>query len=392
MRGSPLADGAMIALRQETATLGERRTHNMNWEQFVRLPTDRLAAVDPVDDHVEYTPFGHIVPDTNSANGVPVMFTELYEYRTSGIVFAKGRSELVTTGQWMQEDPAGFVASDANLRRYVENDPTNLTDPGGRQPDRDQERFLGGEVTAVNTTFPLPESTFMFQGRRATVTAQLVTFQQSARDGMAAPPPAIGYLRFQFTVPGLNDLATMREVHLLQLFRTRRYDKREGGNMQTGTYSWNDIPGIGRVYKPSDNKWYLDTVHPTSPYVDSPGISRARYERTADSLTFLDRPSANTAADSRRVEKEFHTYLVYKGTILYEVDWQYAFRWNGVGKAQTLTPDYLGGRGPVRPDPRAPSPLPKELAPGQFIGGYDGTDFTGTAAERYYPNPIKDRP
>jgi hypothetical protein len=34
-------------------------------------------------------------------------------------------------GRWLSEDPIGFEACDANLYRYVGNDPTNRTDPSG---------------------------------------------------------------------------------------------------------------------------------------------------------------------------------------------------------------------------------------------------------------------
>jgi hypothetical protein len=36
-----------------------------------------------------------------------------------------------TIGRWTTEDPIGFRAADANLYRYVGNDPTNRTDPSG---------------------------------------------------------------------------------------------------------------------------------------------------------------------------------------------------------------------------------------------------------------------
>jgi hypothetical protein len=35
---------------------------------------------------------------------------------------------------WMSEDPLGFAAGDANLYRYVGNDPVNATDPSGKEP------------------------------------------------------------------------------------------------------------------------------------------------------------------------------------------------------------------------------------------------------------------
>jgi hypothetical protein len=46
---------------------------------------------------------------------------------------------LATGGQWMEEDPDGFAAGDANLRRIVRNDPTNTVDPSGLDGE-----FLGG--------------------------------------------------------------------------------------------------------------------------------------------------------------------------------------------------------------------------------------------------------
>lgn len=36
-----------------------------------------------------------------------------------------------TLGRWLQEDPIGFDAGDANLYRAEENSPTNLLDPYG---------------------------------------------------------------------------------------------------------------------------------------------------------------------------------------------------------------------------------------------------------------------
>jgi hypothetical protein len=36
-----------------------------------------------------------------------------------------------TVGRWLEEDPIGFEGGDANLYRFVGNDPTNFTDPSG---------------------------------------------------------------------------------------------------------------------------------------------------------------------------------------------------------------------------------------------------------------------
>jgi RHS repeat-associated protein len=36
-----------------------------------------------------------------------------------------------TIGRWTTPDPSGFEAADADLFRYVHNNPTNATDPSG---------------------------------------------------------------------------------------------------------------------------------------------------------------------------------------------------------------------------------------------------------------------
>jgi RHS repeat-associated protein len=90
------------------------------------------AAGTTVTDHIDYGAFGNITLETNSAaTGRGYLYTGLAEDRSTGIVQAQHRTLLVTTGQWMQEDPLGFTAGDPNLRRYVVNDVANQTDPSG---------------------------------------------------------------------------------------------------------------------------------------------------------------------------------------------------------------------------------------------------------------------
>ena len=45
-------------------------------------------------------------------------------------------------GRFLSEDPMGFRASDTNLYRYVDNGPTNHTDPSGDFPDPWGYRWL----------------------------------------------------------------------------------------------------------------------------------------------------------------------------------------------------------------------------------------------------------
>src|ERR1700677_474256 len=53
----------------------------------------------------------------------------------TGLYYARARYYNPQTGQWMSQDPLGFDAGDSNLSRYVNNAPTNATDPSGLQDD-----------------------------------------------------------------------------------------------------------------------------------------------------------------------------------------------------------------------------------------------------------------
>jgi hypothetical protein len=47
-----------------------------------------------------------------------------------------------TTGRWLTKDPIGFEAGDANLYRYVKNDPTNSQDPSGLADEKEKPTFV----------------------------------------------------------------------------------------------------------------------------------------------------------------------------------------------------------------------------------------------------------
>ena len=52
---------------------------------------------------------------------------------TTGLYYANARYYNPATGTWTSQDPLGFDAGDSNLYRYVNNGPTNGTDPSGQQ-------------------------------------------------------------------------------------------------------------------------------------------------------------------------------------------------------------------------------------------------------------------
>jgi RHS repeat-associated protein len=58
-------------------------------------------------------------------------FTGRYLDAETGLQNNLNRWYDAATGQWISEDPIGFAAGDANLARYVGNEPTGYIDPSG---------------------------------------------------------------------------------------------------------------------------------------------------------------------------------------------------------------------------------------------------------------------
>jgi RHS repeat-associated protein len=101
---------------------------------------DRLGSVRDVTDMtgvvvntVAYTAFGGVSVMTNPGAMVDSGFVNMWWDATVGLYIAHWRGYDPVTGQWQTEDPIGFSAGDANLRRYVGNNATNGVDPTGLQ-------------------------------------------------------------------------------------------------------------------------------------------------------------------------------------------------------------------------------------------------------------------
>jgi hypothetical protein len=82
-------------------------------------------------------------------------------------------------GKWLEEDPDGFKAGDADLYRYVGNDPTNFTDPRGTVAVGNLLARLAGEEEIKETPFYArqPEIKFAVERRvRSQVDKRLAPF------------------------------------------------------------------------------------------------------------------------------------------------------------------------------------------------------------------------
>ncbi len=80
-----------------------------------------------------YDGFGNITSESSPPNTGNVTFTGLAFLRSADLLGAKKRVYNPLTGNWDQQDPDRWLAGDPKLDRYVENNPTNATDPTGLQ-------------------------------------------------------------------------------------------------------------------------------------------------------------------------------------------------------------------------------------------------------------------
>ncbi len=110
--------------------------------------TDRLGSVrdihknqpagdDYILDHIDYSAFG-VVTESNANYGDRYKYTGREFDSETGLQYNRARYYDPKIGRWTSEDPLGFDAGDTNLNRYVNNEPTDMTDPSGLAGQRSE--------------------------------------------------------------------------------------------------------------------------------------------------------------------------------------------------------------------------------------------------------------
>ena len=99
-----------------------------------------------VTNHITYDAFGNVTEVSNSEFESLIGFTGRPLEKASGLQNNLHRWYESTTGRWVSEDPISFFGGDANLYRYVGNDPVGQIDPSGRMKEDPFYRFLGEKL------------------------------------------------------------------------------------------------------------------------------------------------------------------------------------------------------------------------------------------------------
>jgi RHS repeat-associated protein len=131
----------------------QRPNDGVTWYLTDRLGSvrDMANATGGIVNHIEYDAFGGIVSESNPQLGDRFKYTGREWDSASGLYNYRARYYMPELGIFMSEDPIGFCAGDANLRRYVGNRVTNATDPSGMFAISEFGAILAAQVKVVTT-------------------------------------------------------------------------------------------------------------------------------------------------------------------------------------------------------------------------------------------------
>jgi RHS repeat-associated protein len=126
------------------------------------LNYDPTTDTSSVFNHRQFDGFGKITAETNGAIEFRYAYTGEYFDEDTGLQYHWYRWYDPGVGRWVSEDPIGIDGGDPNFSRYVENSPTNYTDPNGlskgqgRTVRRRHWRRPPSETRTGGTTPPQP--------------------------------------------------------------------------------------------------------------------------------------------------------------------------------------------------------------------------------------------
>ena len=108
-------------------------THGVLWALTDHQGTvrDVIDSTGAVTNHIQYNSFGHITSQTHGHVNYRFTYTGRELDAETGLHYYRARYYDSVNGRFISADPIGFNAGDANLYRYVGNNPGNGVDPTG---------------------------------------------------------------------------------------------------------------------------------------------------------------------------------------------------------------------------------------------------------------------
>jgi RHS repeat-associated protein len=124
-----LADEQVMSLSTAGNTLWPLTDH-LNTTRDI-ADRDATTGMVSIENHRQFDSYGNVISETDSTVDILFGFTARPVDEATGLQNNLHRWYDGLTGQWISEDPIGFVGGDENLKRYVGNRITNRKDPLG---------------------------------------------------------------------------------------------------------------------------------------------------------------------------------------------------------------------------------------------------------------------
>jgi hypothetical protein len=273
--------------------------------------------------------------------------------------------------------PCGFQAGDANLRRYVGNDPTNAGDPSGliqAYPSGPPDGKPVGNPTDLSGK--LNPASIKFGSGMADIT---VTTQDYNQGGNIRK-----YIKVMVKTQNRQqqDINDMQYAHWVQIIEVRAVNAQGKPDVfpyftqfvmpnQTLMTSAESLPVLGLPGLPVAGLSYaaayfgvgegnIDLYHSTdgTPELDAGGYfslyydEGATHERDETSLAIYDAPKAAPNALTPKIEAKATDYLILRGKVLYQLTWTQTTEFAGQGNPPKITYDIVGSGVPIAAGPR----------------------------------------
>lgn len=281
-------------------------------------------------------------------------------------------------------DPLGFLAGDANLYRYVGNNPTNNTDPSGLQADKPEyERMGGDKVELKNNSF------FYRQGTLAINAWINATFQDQNKQ-LSTTTPAI-WIEAKSTVASVAPLEVLQIVYRYQIDRKTNKELNVPGLVYPVLHN---APLVGPPaaenhlwHEIGKNKWNVDASHSFSPFYTGIPMKQggAFHVRTDKTLSVADWPLLVRDDNANEIGFVAETYFIdtTTGEPLYRV------RWSLVRVFDAAAAEWKPFRWDVSGDRVAPGDLPPYLKRAILVNGAFKRD--DLKSREIYLNPIAEK-